>query len=324
MRYEKAEHLLKLCIMMGARSQGVSIDMIQSEFEVSRRTAERMRDAALRLLPYTAERVDEDGFKFWRATDLPKGLVTISTEELSALSSGAEMMQQANRPDAAKYLTGLAEKLLAQQSRQRQFSLEPDLELLMQSEGIALRPGPKLSISSEYVETIREAILGFRKLEVTYTRRGDQDGRQVTLEPYGILYGQRPYLVAKQAGKPDVRHYRLQGLANVAVTNEGFIRDEDFDLRTHARRLFGVFNEKPFDVVWRFNPNAAQDAAEYQFHPDQSLEFEQDGSLVVRFYAAGALEMAWHLLTWGGAVEVVQPVDFWERVEGHVKQPDGA
>ncbi|MBT6305426.1 MAG: WYL domain-containing protein, partial [Rhodospirillaceae bacterium] len=50
MRYEKAENLLRLCVMMAGRNQGVSIEMIQEEFSVSRRTAERMRDAALRLL----------------------------------------------------------------------------------------------------------------------------------------------------------------------------------------------------------------------------------------------------------------------------------
>ena len=314
MRYEKAEQLLKLCIMMAARSQGVSIDMIRSEFEVSRRTAERMRDAALRLLPFTEERIDEDGFKFWRATDLPKGLATISMEELMALSAGAETMRGANRPDAAQHLVTVGDKLLAQQSRKWQLSLEPDLELQMQSEGIALRPGPKVFLSMDHLEAIRDSILKSKRLTVNYIRRGDKDGREIILEPYGILYGQRPYLLAKQAGKPHVRHYRLQGLAGVNVSDDVFIRDEGFDLHTYTRRLFGVFNETPFDVVWHFTPSAAHDAAEYQFHPEQTLEFTDDGSLFVRFKAAGALEMAWHLLTWGVAVEVVEPTDFWDRV----------
>lgn len=141
-----------------------------------------------------------------------------------------------------------------------------------------------------------------------------KEARDVVLEPYGLLYGQRPYLIAKQAGKPAVRHYRLQGLANIQLTDEAFARDADFDLAQYGRRLFGVFNEKPFDVCWRFKPEAADDAAEYVFHPDQVTERLEDGSLIVRFKAAGALEMAWHLLIWGDMVKVLEPKDFWTRV----------
>ena len=61
------------------------------------------------------------------------------------------------------------------------------------------------------------------------------------------------------------------------------------------------------------SPAAAEDAAEYIFHPDQKTERTADGALVVRFRAGGALEMSWHLQTWGDAVEVLEPFDFWQR-----------
>ncbi|WP_114965324.1 helix-turn-helix transcriptional regulator [Alkalilacustris brevis] len=313
MRYEKAEQLLRLCHLMAARSQGVTLDMIGEEFGVSRRTAERMRDAALRLLPETEERTDEAGLKHWRASCLPKGLITIAAEDVTALHSAAEMMRGSNRPDAAGRLSDLATRLLALQDRRGQLRIEPDLDLLMQSEGLALRPGPRVSVAVEHLEVIREAILSARRIAVAYTRRRANAPRDVVLEPYGLLYGPRPYLIAKQAGKPAVRHYRLQGLSEVELTGEHFHRDEDFDLQAYGRRLFGVFNEAPFDVCWRFAPHVAEDAAEYVFHPDQTVQRANDGALIVRFRAAGALEMAWHLLTWGEAVEVLEPEDFWER-----------
>ncbi|MCC5986512.1 MAG: WYL domain-containing protein, partial [Pararhodobacter sp.] len=313
MRYEKAEQLLKLCHLMAARSQGVTLEMIGQEFGVSRRTAERMRDAALRLLPETEERTDDTGRKCWRVSDLPKGLLTISAEDIGALHSASEMMQTSNRPDAADRLRDLATRLLALQGKNGQLKIEPDLELMMQSEGLALRPGPRVAIPVAHMATIREAILSSRRIEVAYTRRHARQARHVVLEPYGLLYGPRPYLIAKQKGKPAVRHYRLQGLNGVTLSEEVFQRDGDFDLQAYGRRLFGVFNEEPFDVCWKFAPAAAEDAAEYVFHPDQVIECANDGALLVRFRAAGALEMAWHLLTWGPAVEVLEPKDFWVR-----------
>lgn len=315
MRYEGAEKLLRLCVMMAARSQGVSLNMIEQEFEVKRRTAERMRDAALRLLPSTHESIDEQGYKYWRATDIPKGLITNSTEDFNTLSAAAQMMETSNRPDGAASLLRIREQLLASQSKHRQYALETDLELLMQSEGLALRPGPRIKLSVSHIETIREAILASSQIKVSYTKRHQTTARDVILEPYGLLYGQRPYLIAKQAGKPEVRHYRLQGLENVTLTNTAFNRDEDFELAQYGRRLFGVFNEEPFDVCWRFTPKAAGDAAEYVFHPDQKHEWQTDGSLDVKFRAAGAQEMAWHLMTWGDAVKVLEPANFWQKLE---------
>lgn len=59
MRYEKSERLLPLCLMMAGSHQGISLGRIMEEFEVSRKTAERMRDAAVRLLPNVTECTDE-------------------------------------------------------------------------------------------------------------------------------------------------------------------------------------------------------------------------------------------------------------------------
>jgi predicted DNA-binding transcriptional regulator YafY len=74
-------------------------------------------------------------------------------------------------------------------------------------------------------------------------------------------------------------------------------------------------------VVWRFAPEAAARAAGFLFHPTQRLEPQPDGSLVVRFHAAGWLEMAWHLYQWGDKIEVLAPEGLRKLVEGH-QRPD--
>ncbi len=61
------------------------------------------------------------------------------------------------------------------------------------------------------------------------------------------------------------------------------------------------------DVVLRFAPEAAEDAAGWVFHPTQTMEPQADGSLIVRFHAGGVQEMCWHLFTWGSALAVVAP-----------------
>jgi predicted DNA-binding transcriptional regulator YafY len=157
------------------------------------------------------------------------------------------------------------------------------------------------------VADLRQAILACRKVRLHYTRR---DGERVAhkVYPYGFLYGSRHYLVAYS--RPAGAHllYRLPNIARAELLPEYFERDPAFSLDAFARRSFGVFQEEPIDVVWRFDPEVAADAREFCFHPDQTLEEEPDGSILVRFRAGGRLEMAWHLFTWGPHVEVVAPV----------------
>ena len=107
------------------------------------------------------------------------------------------------------------------------------------------------------------------------------------------------------------------------MSNEPFERDPAFNLQAFANRAFGVFqNEEEFgEVVWRFGPRAAAHARGFEFHPGQTLEDQDDGSLIVKFSAAGHLEMCWHLYLWGDQVEVLAPERLRAMVEGH-RRPD--
>jgi predicted DNA-binding transcriptional regulator YafY len=136
-----------------------------------------------------------------------------------------------------------------------------------------------------------------------------------------LLLGVRRYLVARDIAKPTsapLQHFRVEEIEAAEVLEESFEFDQDFDIRRHAEKGFGSFeNSTEYgDVVWRFSPEAAAHARRFVFHPTQTLEDEPDGSLLVRFKASGLLEMCWHLYAWGTAVEVLQP----ERLRDMVHQ----
>ena len=97
-------------------------------------------------------------------------------------------------------------------------------------------------------------------------------------------------------------------MSEVRLSSKAFQRDPDFDLQEFAKQSFGTFQEKPFNVVLRFDAEAARDASTYVFHPDQIVVKHDDGTLKVRFRAGGTYEMCWHLFTWGDSVTVEKPV----------------
>lgn len=307
MRHEKAEQLVRLSMMMVGSTVGVGLEEIQETFAVGRRTAERMRDAVIRLLPDVDELRDDDGRKRWRATQMPANIPTVSADDIAVLHNVARGLEGSNREHQARTLLKLADTLLAVQKAATRRRIAPDLELLMQAEGVAHRVGPVIEINPDILNSVRTAILASTVLRLSYQARGKAKPQEIDVEPYGILYGARPYLVGKGLGMPDFRHFRLNGISGIVTTDTPFVRDPGFNLGEYRAQFFGSFREPPVDNVWRFKPEVADIAAEYVFHPKQTSERLDDGSLVVSFRAGGQQEMAWHLATWGDNVEVLEP-----------------
>ena len=137
----------------------------------------------------------------------------------------------------------------------------------MEAEGIAMRPGPRPVIAAGVLPTLRRAILGMQLVVVRYAGPDAEEPATRILCPYGILYGGRGWLVAHVDGLPEMRLWRLDRIVSVDLLDRGFARREDFSLADYAAQSFGVFQEEPIDVVLRFAPEAADDAAGWVFHP---------------------------------------------------------
>ncbi len=314
-RYEKADNLMQLALEMQAARMGLSLADIQERFGVGRRTAMRMRDALVRQFPQVVEETGEDRIKRWH---IPPGvldkLITFSADELADLEGAARLLEEQNRPDAAARLAEVAAKVKALMRPEVARKVAPDLEALLEAEGLALRPGPRPLVDIQVVDTLREAVKAGLQVRFDYRKRGGGHGQVRQVEPYGFLYGHRHYLVARDTNDGKLKLFGLPGISGVVLTAAPFTRDPEFSLAAFARQSFGVFQEQPFSVVWKFTPAVAEEAASYQFHPDQLLTRNPDGSLTVSFTAGGWLEMAWHLYSWGDQVEVIAPQHLSEHV----------
>jgi predicted DNA-binding transcriptional regulator YafY len=151
------------------------------------------------------------------------------------------------------------------------------------------------------LETLRKAIISDHRISLSY--RGRESGKlsRQLVDPYGFLYGARPYLVAYSRGTRGFRLWSLANIENVEETEEVFTRDPAFDLSAYASNSFGVFQEEPQDIVLRFAPEAANEVQSHLFHPTQTFEKLKDGALIVRFRAGGLLKCAASFSTWGYA-----------------------
>ena len=310
MRYARQEDLQKLALMMQGSAEGICLADIQREFSVSRRTAERMRDALRNTYPQIEELGGDAGRKYWRFPPGSLGrMVEPTLDELAAGHRAAAIARREGDEQSAETLERLLAKVQAMFRADRRRMIAVDLEAQLMADRVAFRPGPRENISPEILATLREAILAGVMISADHRARSTGKlSRNTRIGPIAMLFGQgRQYLLAWGEYQDDLRLFSLAGFERVSLEPDIYTRPEGFDLQEWLSESFGIWREEPQDVAWRFLPDVADEAAGHVFHPKQVMERLEDGSLMVRFRAGGQQEMAWYLARWGDSVEVISP-----------------
>lgn len=323
MSYAKAADLLRVAEMAMSRFDGIALQDITEEFHCDHRTAQRMMRSFETVFPQVDISEGEDRRRRWHmARHDPRWLQAqgIRDSELAALEIAADRAERDGAPDDAHRLRALRDRLLATMPSSHARRTEADAEALLEAQGFASRPGPRVVTDMKLLGTLTEALRAPWELKVFYRGARDEEPRERLLEPHGLLLGIRRYLVARPSeGDGQMRRFRLDRIENATITSRSFPRDADFDLGQFSSKAFGSFHsDTEFGPVeWRFSPEAAPTARQFIFHPQQELVDEPDGGLTVRFSASGHMEMAWHLYQWGDQVEVIYPASLREMIERH-------
>ena len=315
MAYDRAIDIVRLAIRLQGTVSGLTLDDIQREFEISRSTAERLRNAVEELFG-RLETVSTDEPKRrcrLRAPNL-RQLISLSAEELAELPAAAAALDRAGLEERAVMLRSLEDKLRALLEPAALDGVAADLQVLTDAEELAMRPGPRSRLEDGLLATLRLAVRTGVVVAFDYASRATGQRTRRRAEPYGLIYGNRAFLVGRAEGGVEMRLWRLARMSAAEVTDEPFARDPAFDLERFTRRSFGTFHDLPVNVVLRFDARVATDVAEFLFHPEQSMKRNEDGSTTVRFTASGVEEMCWHLVTWGTAVTVEHPARLRRRL----------
>ena len=321
MSFNKTEKFLELARRAAASRQGITLEDVVSRFEVSFRTAQRMVRALEHQFPNTETWLDGQGRKRWR---IPGGQLreffSVSAEEVAAIELGIAHLNRSGLKLEGRALELIREKILALLPSSQVSRIEPDTDAILEAQGFVARPGPRPRVDEKVALEVAEAIKACRYLNIYYQSHADDAPVLRKVAPYGLLSGYRRYLVAMDpAGrrKGAIKTYRMDAISWALVTDKFFERPADFSLQAFANRGFALYqNDAEYgEVEWRFAPVASAHVLGTVFHPEQTEEILEDGSIIVRFKAAGHLEMAWYLYQWGDKVEVIKPDALRELVE---------
>ena len=310
-RYSRVSDILDLAIFMSSKIQGVTINEIAERYNVSRRTAERMRDSLTCIFPQIDEIETNDSQKHWGFTNYSiSHLISFSPKELANI----EQLQRRTTNKEMKEELGKTVEKIKSFSRKNISNLENNIELIMQTEGYAVRQMPQYKISLETLDVIRNAVQNSQIVTGVY------HDKKRELEPLGLVYGEKIYLIAREKAKGDgIYNYLLHKFEDLVLTDKTFDKG-DFNLQEYTNQSFGVYQGEMLNVELSFVPELALEASQYNFHPTQKGKFEADGSYTIKFKASGSKEIIWHVFKWGAGCKIVAPKSLKEQYKKYLEE----
>ena len=171
----------------------------------------------------------------------------------------------------------------------------------MQTEGYAVRQMPQHKINLDIIELVRKA------LQESQMLKGIYHGKERLIEPLGLVYGEKLYLVAREKAKgDDIYTFLLHKFEKLELTQKTFDKG-DFNLQEYTNQSFGVYHGEILNVKLLFSKELAQDASQYNFHPTQKIKTNEDGTVEVTFKASGDKSIIWHVFKWGAGCKILAP-----------------
>lgn len=300
-RLNKAEEIIKLAMLFQNSYCGLTVDDIASEFECSRRSAERMKALLFDLFPDKIEEVQtSDKKKRWRFV---KGtmnfLISFTSTDFANLIYLKNITTDENRK---KLLDELIEKIKALTPQKKIQSIYTDVSALMESEGFAIRQYSRAIVNPVVLDKLRNSMLAFKKVKFKYPV--NEDTKTITLDPYGLIISDKYYFVGFNQYVNDLRLYKVDKIRELEVLNEYFLKEENFSLKEYCANSFGIYQEDPIDVVLEFDKSVAEDVLNYHFHPTQKMKELKNGNIEVKFTTGGTHAICQELFKWGCNVKI--------------------
>lgn len=324
MSYRNAETLLLLVLMLQSSRAGLTLDELAERLGISRRSVQRMMailrggacgTAGLLLIE---DEVWRQPTRYRIATRHLRQFESLTPADLNALDKAVALFRHNSMASEAADLARLQAKVMTLADQAELDDIETEVAYRTEARSFAARPGPRNPLSGEVVETIERAIAELWQIRFQYKNVGRSAYTPREMCPFGIVIGKFHYLIAFSAehgAGPDGEHlrtYRMDRMKDVALLDRSFVRPDRPTIGDFARNSFGIYQEPPRTVRWRFSRAKAEEAACFVFHPTQKTTLEPEGTLLVEFEAGGLKEMAWELFQWDGEVEILDPPELKE------------
>jgi predicted DNA-binding transcriptional regulator YafY len=165
-----------------------------------------------------------------------------------------------------------------------------------------------------------EALLHQRRLDMQYHSRSSRREKSYRIDPYRLVYAEGGlYLFAYVPRYEQVRTFAVERIRRLSPLDETFEPLEDIGDAVFPHSL-GIHQGTPEEVKLEFAPELAPYVQERIWHPSQTVESREDGSVGVTMHVCndGALR-SW-ILSFGPGARVTAPETLARRIADDLAQ----
>lgn len=197
-------------------------------------------------------------------------------------------------------------------------------------------PGPVLfsqSINQDYnlikynIDKIHHAISENRVVSYQY---GDynvhkefdyrRNGARYYVAPYALIWqNDLYYLIGKFLETDEIRHYRLDRMRDMEITNQTFQKDQNFQLQPYVDNLFHMFTGENIRIKIRFE-NDLINAIFDRFGMDVDVKPDGEDHFILSTDAKFSKGLISWILQWGHRAEVISPEQLVVRMKEEVEK----
>lgn len=273
---------------------------IADRYEISVRTVYRdIRALEEAGVPIGAE--TGSGYFLAEGYHLPP--VMFTRDEAGALLIGSKLMNKFSDISVSRHFTSAMDKItsvLHDQEKDHIATLESLIEVLKTS------PVARDGFPNHFLGDI-QSILGQNKIIRIEYHSGYKDELTTrAIEPLGLcFYASFWHLIAFCRLRNDYRDFRVDRIKGVAVTEEGFNRDQHDSLQDLIQKI--VFSTELQSALIRFDHKTARTIRDWKYYYGFVEQREMETSVEMSFLVSNYDYLAQWLLTFMDKVQVVSP-----------------
>jgi proteasome accessory factor B len=181
--------------------------------------------------------------------------------------------------------------------------------------------------SNRHLHVLTQAWAERRVVEFTYDPAAYDPARpprRARVRPYLIepsITTRSLYLIGFDETRGAVRTFKIERLRDLALTPATFDPEPAGAIEETFRLAWDMIADQPVvEVVARFAPAVAARVLETTWHPSEAVTREADGSLTWRARLSGTIEVRLWILSWGDAVEVLEPAELRDDVAATMRR----
>lgn len=180
-------------------------------------------------------------------------------------------------------------------------------------------------INADVQQTVYEALLADRQLEISYIKRGKKEAVTYRIHPVAAIQrGHVTYLYCRFVGYEDLRTLAIHRIQSAIMLDEASDTPADFSIdETIENGKFGFCAKGPIKLEAIIYNSAADILFETPLSTDQILTELEDGTIRLTATVPDTLQLTWWLLGLGDGIEIIQPASLREQMAATIDKMQG-